>query len=88
MKKIVTVQEVDGEGFEALLNKSVLLLCMNYFYTGTLVGVNETCVLLENPSIVYDTGEWSADRWADAQSLHVNELYVQRASIEAFCEGR
>jgi hypothetical protein len=88
MKVLTTVQEIDGEGLVSLLGESVLLMCANYFYTGTLVGVNETCVKIDNPSIVYNTGEWSADSWADVQRMNVGTLYVQIAAIESFCNGR
>lgn len=37
MKKLI--QEVEGEGLIALLGKRVTLFCMNYIYTGDLVGV-------------------------------------------------
>lgn len=80
MKKIV---EVSDEGLEGLMGETVTLFCMNYFYTGKLVGVNESCVKLSKPSIVYDTGEWSAKDWADAQKLP-GSIYVQTSSIEAF----
>ena len=80
MKKIV---EVSDEGLEGLLGETVTLFCMNYFYTGELVGVNTSCVCLDNPKIVYETGEWSSKDWADAQSLP-NSIYVQVSSIEAF----
>ena len=80
MKKIV---EVNDEGLEGLMGETVTLFCMNYFYTGKLIGVNDTCVLLDDPKIVYDTGEWSSSDWADAQSLP-GSLYVQTNSIESF----
>ena len=80
MKKIV---EVSDEGFEGLLGEVVTVFCMNYFYTGKLVGVNATCIRLDDPKIVYDTGEWSGKDWSDAQSLP-NSLYVQLSSVEAF----
>jgi len=80
MKKIV---EVSDEGFEGLLGEVVTIFCMNYFYTGKLVGVNESCVRLDDPSIVYETGEWEAKGWKDAQALP-GTIYVQIASIEAF----
>ena len=80
MKKIV---EVSDEGFEGLLGEKVTLFCMNYFYTGKLVGVNNTCVKLEDPQIVYETGDWSSKGWQDAQSLP-GDLYVQCAAIESF----
>lgn len=88
MKKIVEVTEVSGEGLEALLGQKVVLLCLNYFYTGILEGVNSDCVLLADPSIVYETGEWSAKTWKDAQRLHVDKLYVQRGAIESFAVGK
>ncbi len=85
MKKLVQVSEVEGEGFIALLGKTITLFCMNYIYTGVLVGVNETCVLLEQPKIVYETGPFNTKDWKDAQALP-NTLYVQMAAVEAFGE--
>lgn len=85
MKKIVTVTEVDGEGLAALLGKKVMLFCMNYIYTGTLTGVNQTCVLLEEAAIVYETGAFDSKSFKDAQRLP-HSLYVQTGTIESFCE--
>ncbi len=83
MRKVVQTIEADGEGLMKLLGEKVTLLCANYFYTGTLVGVNETCVLLEQPSIVYETGAWHEKGWKDAQALP-GAIYVMTAAIEAF----
>ena len=80
MKKII---EDKDDGLLSLLGENVTFLCMNYFYTGKLVGVNETCVKLEDPKIVYETGEWSTKSWKDAQSLP-GDIYVQIAAIEAY----
>lgn len=85
MKKIVTVTEVEGEGLVALLGKQVMLFCLNYIYTGTLSGVNTTCVLLEEPSIVYETGAFDVKTFKDAQKLPYS-LYVQTSAIESFAE--
>ena len=83
MKKIV--ESDDSDGLEALLGERVTLIGMNYFYTGKLLGVNDTCVLLgDKPAIVYETGPWNEKYWADAQELPTDKLYVQRAAIEAF----
>ena len=82
MKKII--ETTDAAGLDALLGENVLLICAAYFYTGRLSGVNETFVELENPSIVYETGAWSEKGYRDAQKLHVNKFYVQRAAIESF----
>lgn len=58
MKKIMTVTEVDGEGLVGLLGEKVILFCMNYFYAGTLSGVNDDCVLLEDGGITFG---WAAE---------------------------
>ena len=88
MKKLVKVEEVEGEGLLALLGEEVLLLCANYFYAGKLTGVNSDCVLLENPSIVYDTGKWSDKHYANVQPVGQDTLYVQRSFIESFMKGK
>ena len=81
MKKIV--QEISGEGLEKLLGERITLFCANYIYTGILSGVNETCVLLTDAAIVYETGSFSDKKWKDAQSLPEN-WYVQIDAIESF----
>jgi len=85
MKKIINVQEVEGEGLIGLLGKKVMLFCMNYIYSGTLSGVNQTCVLLEDASIVYETGAFDSNKFKDAQKLPHN-VYVQVGAIESFME--
>ena len=84
MKRVVV--ETNESAFESLMGKTVTLMCANYFYTGELVGVNDTCVALKDPKIVYETGDWSDAGWGDAQSLPTDELYIQMAAIESFGE--
>lgn len=83
MEKIVNVTGVSGDGLNKLLGEVITMFCMNYIYTGTLVEVNSDCVLLENPSIVYETGAFTDKAWKDAQKLPA-DLYVMTESIEAF----
>ena len=78
------VQEIENEGLESLMGKKVTLFCANYFYTGVLIGVNETCVKLEKPEIIYETGSFSDSKYKDAQSLCVDFFYVQKSFIESF----
>ena len=82
MRKIIEC--LDAQGLDSLLGEQVLLLCSAYFYTGKLTGVNDTCVELENPAIVYETGAWTDKGYKDAQKLHTTKFFVQRASIESF----
>lgn len=86
MKQLIEVTE--NVGLESLLNKEVLLICSTYFYTGKLLGVNDSFVLLENPSIVYETGEWSSKGYKDSQKLHVKQFFIQRQAIESFGESK
>ena len=85
MKKIV---EVDEKGLESLIGERVLLMCANYFYSGRLIGVNSTFVLLEDPAIVYETGPFNDKKFKDEQPLHVKLWYVQTAAIESFGAGK
>jgi len=86
MRKLTT--EVENEGLEKLLGQTVTLFCMNYFYNGKLVGVNDTCVLLSEPKIIYETGKFSDSNWKDIQSMGVDELYIQKAAIESFAKTK
>ncbi len=83
MKKLVNVTEVEGEGLTALLGETVTLFCLNYIYTGKLTGVNSSCVLLADASIVYETGAFADKSWKDAQRLP-NDIYIQTNAIESF----
>ena len=81
MKRVV--EEVNGEGLEALLGERITLMCMNYFYTGKLIGVNDTCVQLTDASVVFETGAYDTKVWKDEQALP-HDWYVQIQSIESF----
>ena len=83
MKKLVKVEEVAGEGLLGLLGERVTLFCMNYFYTGELVGVNDDFCKLDDASIVYETGKFDSPEWKDAQRLP-NSCYVMKSAIESF----
>lgn len=82
---MMKVVEVPTEGIASLLGKRVLLMCANYFYTGKLAGVNKTFVVLEDASIVYETGEWSAPAFKDAQKLP-KPVSVRMQFIESWME--
>jgi hypothetical protein len=81
MKKLI--EQVEGEGLEALMGERVTLFCLNYIYTGKLTGVNDTCVLLEDAAIVYETGSFDSKDWQDAGKLP-HDWYVQTSAIESF----
>ena len=77
------VEEKDGEGMMGLMGQRVTLMCANYFYTGKLVGVNDTCVKLVDGGIVYETGSWDSSTWQDYQEIE-GDIYVNTSFIESF----
>jgi len=81
--KIVTEIAVN-EGLESLMNQDITLFCMNYIYTGKLVGINDTQVKLDDAKIVYETGSFSEKEWSDAQSLPNGTWYVRLATVESY----
>jgi hypothetical protein len=83
MKKLVKVEEVEGEGLVGLMGQRVTLFCMNYIYTGELVGVNDNFCKLDGAAIVYETGPLSEPGFKDAQKLP-DSCYVMLGSIESF----
>lgn len=86
MKRIVEV--TDAVGLEAMLGERVLLMCANYFYVGKLTGVNKTFVELQDASIVYETGEWTAETYARAERLGIEPHYVRIPAIESWRRGK
>jgi hypothetical protein len=77
------IEDVENEGLMSLLGKTVTLFCANYIYAGKLVGVNKTCVKLENAHLVYETGPFNESKFKDAQKLN-KEFYVNVDAIESF----
>jgi hypothetical protein len=83
MKVTRTIEENQSEGLISLIGQRITCFCAIYIYTGDLVGVGESCIKLENPAIVYETGAFSQKEWKDAQLLP-GTIYVQTGMIEMF----
>ena len=81
MKRII--EDTAQEGLDALLGERVTIWCMNYIYSGKLVGVNSTCVKLSEACIVYETGPLKDEEFKDAQSLPF-DWYIQLSAVESF----
>lgn len=84
MKKLVQTIEVEGQGLDALLGEKVTLFCLNYIYHGKLIGVNKDDILLEDAHIVYETGDFSAKGFQNAQLLTKGEWRVRTNIIESY----
>ena len=77
------IEENHEEGLLSLIGQRITCFCAIYIYTGDLAGVSESCIKLENPAIVYETGCSKEKEWSDAQSLP-GPIYVQIGMIESF----
>ena len=87
IEKVVATEDCvveEADGLEVLLGKQVLVFCMVYIYSGKLVGVNSTCIKLENAHMVFETGSFDAKTYKDAQKLPSSNFYVSINSIESF----
>lgn len=84
MKKLVSVIETNETAFEQIMGEQVTIFSLNYIYHGKLIGVNNENILLENPKIVYETGDFSASGFKDTQSLECKEFFIQKGTIESF----
>lgn len=82
MKRIIESEELSG--FDAMLGETITLFCMNYIYTGKLIGVNGTHLELDKAKIVYQTGNFTSDEWKDAQPLPINPWRVQIGAVESW----
>lgn len=84
MQVLQNVVEVAEEGFLSLIGKNVEIYCGIYIYAGKLVGVNSTCIKLENPHLVYETGAFTDKKYKDAQHMGRDAHYIQCAFVESF----
>ena len=83
MKKLVSVTEVAGEGLPKLLGERVTLFCKDYVLIGLLTSVDDDCILLLKPSIVYETCVLHTKDWMGAERLPIDELGVMKTDIKA-----
>lgn len=87
MKVLVETKEVAEEGFLCLLGKNVEVFCGIYIYAGKLVGVNDKCIKLANPHLVYETGGFLDKKYKDAQIMGREFHYIATGFIESFGES-
>ncbi len=78
MKNIPT-----GEGYMRFARREVVIFCANYIHWGVLetVDVEGGVMVIENPHIVYETGEWSGDL-KDAQATGSPIALISLGAIE------
>lgn len=85
MKRCVSVVETNVDGLDKMLDEYVELYCLNYIYSGKLIGVNDFCVCLAECCIVYETGKLDDHAgYKFAESFNQEERFIQKAHIESF----
>jgi len=86
VKPVTKIVEEEG-GLLTLLGKRVFFHCVNYHYSGTLTGVNETQIELSNAEVVFETGPYAdmAKRFKISEKLPM-KLYLRLSAIESYFE--
>lgn len=87
MQVLIETKEVKEEGYMALLGKNIEVFCGIYIYAGKLVGVNNTCIKLSNPHLVYETGGFLDKKYKDAQPMGREFHYISTTFVESFGES-
>jgi len=82
MKKLI--EQVEGEGLESLLGEMVEIWCECYIYHGKLIGVNDNDILLDNASIIYETGPLNEAGYKDIQTFGLKQRYIRVSKIESY----
>lgn len=78
--------EVENEGLVSFIGRKILIFAANYIYAGELIGVNDTCVKLENAGICYETGAFTDKAYKDFQ--RIGDVYIMLNAIESWSEGK
>jgi hypothetical protein len=76
-------EEATG-GQHPLAGKPVLWMGLNFMFAGRLLGFTLDQVVLENPILVYDTGEWDAPAWATSRPMGCRRGYFDRGGGAMF----
>jgi hypothetical protein len=83
MKILKTIEENEHEGLMSLIGQRVTFYCMNYIYSGDLVGVNDVQVKIENAVIVYDTGSFTKKDWETSEKFP-QAWFIRLSAIESY----
>jgi len=71
------------ESLDELIGKTYLFQCARYIYHGKVKTITPTYIEITKAGVVFETGEYSASKPSDKQSLP-NNVFIMRQSIEAF----
>ena len=83
IKDIIKQEDTLVKDLSELKGKLYTFWCTRYIYHGVVKEVNKSFLTLENASVVYETGEFSAKSASDIQKLPY-DCNIMIQSIESF----
>jgi len=82
MKKLVEIDSLNA--LETLMGQSITVFCANYFYTGLLTAVDNQAITIDDPKIIYETGDFNDSAWKNAETLPQKQWHIMINAIESF----
>jgi hypothetical protein len=65
------------------VGQEVVVFCANYIYGGKIVNVTSQELVLDDPYIIYETGDFAAAQWKNFQRLPTKQARIERTAIES-----
>lgn len=88
LKNLFNIKEEESNkstnDFSDFLNKQMVLFCCRYIYAGKLVEESENSLVLEDPHVIYETGDFKDPEFSDCQSLNCKKWSLSKQSIESY----
>ena len=84
MKQLV--KETETKPLDEMLGKNITVFACRYFYHGKLVGYDADEIVLEKPSVIFETGKYDDATFKDIQSMGVDRWVIARSAIESYGE--
>jgi hypothetical protein len=73
-----------NHGLHEALNKRVFIMGFRYNFAGIVSAINSTFVTLTKAVIVFDSGDFKDENWAQAESPKSDTIHVAIHAIESW----
>ncbi len=77
-------REEKNKELETLMGMEVVLICVNFIYTGVVSAIHNDCVSITNAKIVLETGETTKDKMQVEAVLYSSKWTIMLDAIESF----
>lgn len=75
---------LEEDGYLNLIGKYITVFSCRYIYYGELIEEGKKYIKLKNPSIVYETGDFSEKKFTDIQLMSTKSFSINKDSVESF----